>query len=587
MFKNCTYKVEIFFILSVFTALLSLNNFLLNVCLGLVLLRLFLGGKGFLILFLPYLVITTTVSFSLVIIQEKDSNRVSIQYNTTKGILISEKDYKPGSVLIGSFDKGNDYLCSVISDKNILYDFQIPLISHLLYYRQHISDKLYIDSAGSIKIIQALVTGDRTYINDSTKDKLIITGVIHLLAISGLHVGIVVLILYSILFFLPAKIRYIIISLFLFLFIPLTGFKITVVRASIFAITLMMTYFFDLGINLRKFVLFLVAVFLLISPKFLTDVSFILSFAAVFGIIYLMQEYKNKYAGLLLVGIAATSITLPVTLFIFGTFNYLSVLNTIIMLPFVYLAVFFGLISFVIPGIMIFPLTYVENLVMWMVNSLYNLTYPAFILYKIDLWVLIFSSLFIFIIIFTRYRWCVVFIYFITILPVSMEEGIYVPAQTKSKYFVSINEKNDKESTHKREIFFMGNYNDFKYKFLPFLAKYKLKTFDKGYINIFGGENLYLNIDMVSSDYDNICVNYTPARPLNHFSTMLGTDNSDNGCNIIFVIRSNTIAKYDVKGDNKYIIYKNNVKATNIYEIKETGPLHIYKDTVNFLERGK
>ncbi|MDD7913515.1 ComEC/Rec2 family competence protein [Polaribacter sp. MSW5] len=173
-------------------------------------------------------------------------------------------------------------------------------------------------------------------------------GAIHILAVSGLHVGIILLIL-SWLFKPLEKLRKgkflktVFIILFLWMFAFVAGLSASVVRA------VTMFTFLAIGMsfqrkNVVEFSLITSLFFLLIvKPMFLFDVGFQLSYLAVFGIIRvqpkLYEIYKpsflidKKIWELITVSVAAQIGILPLTLYYFHQFPSLFLLSNLIIIP--------------------------------------------------------------------------------------------------------------------------------------------------------------------------------------------------------------------------------------------------------------
>ncbi|BAI81451.1 conserved hypothetical protein [Deferribacter desulfuricans SSM1] len=438
----------------------------------------------------------------------------------------------------------------IIYGDKIIY---IPVISKIIKKRNKVCRKLYILSAGNIKILQAALFGNRDYLSSDLKDKFIITGVYHLLAISGLHVGLIISIIYFLFSFLPVKFRYLIVSLSLIIFIILTGFKITVIRAATFAIIIFVALFLDVKTSLLKLALFLCGLFILLSPETLFDISFILSFSAVFGIILVVSSLKRYQ--FIAVPIAATAFTMPFILYFFGNFNYLGVINTFLVLPFIYILLVLGLflplgINFIIPSV-----EQIELLIEKLVSTLYNFSYSFFILHKID--VLLFIVLIMLIALFIKFRkiWILLLAFLIPFINMKQENIIIFPNMVRSKGFVDLREPT--------QVFFKGFYNDFKYKFLPIVARYGNKVFDNGEIFIYDGNNYYLKYRNFS--IEKICIN----------------GNKPN-CEIVYMTRSNSI-NTPLK-DKLYIIYRNIVKSNNIIELYNTRCVTIINGSLSYDE---
>ncbi|WP_188020321.1 ComEC/Rec2 family competence protein [Deferribacter autotrophicus] len=451
------------------------------------------------------------------------------QKKYSKGVsgIYKNKQFEPGTV--------------IFKMKNKLISFKIPLITTILEKREKLCRKLYLESSGEISIIQAALFGNRQYLDNKTKDLFITTGIFHLLAISGLHVGIIISIVFLIFSFLPLKFRYLAVIFTLLPFIVITGFKITVLRASLFAIFIFSALFFDVKVEMKKLLIFLASLFLLLFPSTAFDISFMLSFAAVFGILTVVEKEKGLKS-IILVPLGATLFTMPIILYSFGNFNYLGILNTFIMLPFIYLLIITGLITPFTGHFAIAPLITIENWIHNIATFLYKLTYSTFVLNKINLYLLIISLIIILLFIIFKKLPLLLLLLIVPLINLQKSNIIIFPNMVRSKGIIDLREK--------KQIFFKGFYSDFKYQFLPIVAKLGIKTFDNGIIHIYDGQNLYLKTK--NNTLSDICIN------------QIGKN-----CKIVYMTKSNSISKKLLMSQNKlFIIYKNELKSKNIYELK-------------------
>ncbi len=211
-------------------------------------------------------------------------------------------------------------------------------------------------------VAMALLLGYKEALSDEIQTAYSETGAIHVLAVSGLHVGIIAMILK----FIFGRIRFgkfqflkpILIVLPLWFYAFLTGFSPSVIRA-----TIMFSFvFIGLEMKNRPDVYNVLAasafVILLIEPYFLFSVGFQLSYAAVLGIIYFqakiaiwwLPKYKivNYFWQLTTVSIAATLGTLPFTLYYFHQFPIWFWLSSAIVIPGAFLILCIGLAFFTI-----------------------------------------------------------------------------------------------------------------------------------------------------------------------------------------------------------------------------------------------
>lgn len=234
----------------------------------------------------------------------------------------------------------------------------------------------------------ALILGYREAITDEVQSAYADTGAIHVLAVSGLHVGIVSMILNFLLnlFFAGDRMRWLKMILnisALWLFALLTGASPSVLRAST------MFTFVIIGLHLKQpnsiyNNLALSAFILLIfNPFLIRSVGFQLSYLAVLGIVYFQPLLYRRlsvptFAGdwawqLTTVAIGAQIGTLPLSLFYFGQFPTLFFISGLIVIPAATLILGLGL-TVIVFGLMLpvvaQPLGWLLDKVILAMNSL-------------------------------------------------------------------------------------------------------------------------------------------------------------------------------------------------------------------------
>ena len=200
-----------------------------------------------------------------------------------------------------------------------------------------------------LAIIQALLLGQRQDISTETYNNYAAAGVIHILAVSGLHVGIILFLLNWAL--KPVEripkgkfVKALLLLALLWGFAVLAGLSPSVVRAvSMFS-------FLAIGMQLNRRsstlnTLFMSLLFLLlINPNFIFQVGFQLSYMAVFTIVliqpYLFRLFTPNFKavkylwGIFTVTIAAQIGVLPLSLFYFHQFPGLFFISNLVILPF-------------------------------------------------------------------------------------------------------------------------------------------------------------------------------------------------------------------------------------------------------------
>lgn len=201
-------------------------------------------------------------------------------------------------------------------------------------FRNHLGSKLLIDrndDAGDI--MQALAIGNQTGIDRLLRASYSRTGVAHLLSVSGLHVGIIFLIL-NLLFGWIRLLRrgYIALGILVILslcgYAVLTGLSPSVIRAVIMFSLLQIGLMLSRYTNSFNTLCAAALLILLWNPYYLYHIGFQLSFAAMVGIITLYQPLarlwmpQNKIIrwlwSLTLIGITAQIGTFPLVMYHFG-----------------------------------------------------------------------------------------------------------------------------------------------------------------------------------------------------------------------------------------------------------------------------
>ena len=233
----------------------------------------------------------------------------------------------------------------------------------------------YDFSEDELAIMNALLLGQRQDISKELTANYSKAGAIHILAVSGLHVGII---LWMLSFVLKPLERYkkgkviklVLVLLFLWFFAVLAGMSASVTRAVTMFSAIAIGQFFNKRNAIEQSLIFSMFLLLLLKPLFLFDVGFQLSYLAVFGIIWVQpvfyQLWKPKYYiidkgwQLITVSTAAQLGVLPISLFYFHQFPGLFFLSNLLIIPF--LGVILG------TGIIVLGLSYLTILPLFLVD---------------------------------------------------------------------------------------------------------------------------------------------------------------------------------------------------------------------------
>lgn len=211
-------------------------------------------------------------------------------------------------------------------------------------------------------IMEGTILGDNGALSDELKNQLNITGLRHVIAVSGTHViilSVILLNLFLLVGFWRGQAFYGCVIL-IWLYIVLTGFPASGVRAGIMITLLLLAQKLGRQAGGLRVVVIAGAVILGINPLLLFyDVGFQLSFLAVLGLIYLDQFIKNsilkiakiknnsfeKFVGMFSATISAQIFTVPVMLYNFGNVSLIAPITNLLVLPAVEPLMIFGFLS--------------------------------------------------------------------------------------------------------------------------------------------------------------------------------------------------------------------------------------------------
>ncbi len=204
-------------------------------------------------------------------------------------------------------------------------------------------------SSKSKEFLKGIILADRTEMDAQTVQDFSRSGLIHFLAISGTHIVVIFGLFYFLLIkILPLKLRkYAIISslIFIWLFTFFIGFGSSVVRSglmlSIYFVYVLLQRKPDLlhSLSLSAFII------LIFDTQQLFDVGFQLSFCAVLGIYWLNQpilnyfpKQDNRFKKLIFntisISVSAQLATLPLVLYYFHQFSFISIIANFFIVPF-------------------------------------------------------------------------------------------------------------------------------------------------------------------------------------------------------------------------------------------------------------
>lgn len=248
--------------------------------------------------------------------------------------------------------------------KRIGYKEPVSLRDKALRIRGDIVSRIDASAmSGDAKnLLKALLAGDTSRVTQQMRVSYSTAGLSHILAVSGLHVGIITLIIYFILaplkYIMLKRLRPLITIAAVCGYVFVTGMSPSAVRAGIMAVFVLTGEALGRkGTTVNS--LMAAALFMLLyNPYYLFDVSFQLSFTAVFAIFYLYplifgilpQSRRITYyiSSVIAVTVAAQIGTLPLTVYYFHQIPLLGILSNLIVIPLLPYVIFLAIITLIL-----------------------------------------------------------------------------------------------------------------------------------------------------------------------------------------------------------------------------------------------
>lgn len=225
-------------------------------------------------------------------------------------------------------------------------------------YLQRRIDLLF--SSENSGIVRALLTGDRSQIPYETNTNFSLTGTAHVLAVSGLHVGVISFSILLLLSYIRNKtLKFVIFVLLLASFVMLTGFQPSTIRASTMAVLIYIVWLLQRRTNLLNVFSFAIVLILFIQPELIFNIGFQMSAGALLGISLLFETTKQTFSlfvndshnlskyiiGSLSVTLSVSIIVSTIIAYYFNFYSIISPLANLLVVPLITLVLVFSIIA--------------------------------------------------------------------------------------------------------------------------------------------------------------------------------------------------------------------------------------------------
>ena len=184
--------------------------------------------------------------------------------------------------------------------------------------------------------------GMKAGLPEDLSENLRIVGLTHIVVASGAHLSILVGIAWKI-FGKLSRFAGLFFSIgFVLFFMCMVGWTPSILRAGVMAILSLITWYCGRKMEPWRLILITMAFTLMLNPMFLINLGWLLSFASYAGIMILGPRLIEFFYGVkkpgfiastILVTISATLMTLPISLYFYGTLSLISVLANLLILP--------------------------------------------------------------------------------------------------------------------------------------------------------------------------------------------------------------------------------------------------------------
>ena len=359
------------------------------------------------------------------------SGNIRIYHNSSKPIYINDKItvYSKINLYKNIFTNENEKSIIKNLDNKMLYGISsiypyinftvqksgFSIINYInkygLYFRNIAKKSLgKFLSPINYSVAQGITIGDKSVIPKNINQYFIDAGISHILSISGLHISMVLYILFIALSFLPINFykRILISTIITIIIYPaITLFSVSIIRASIMVFCLLISFIFDKNRNSVNSLFLAALIILTIEPNSIREISFQFSFLATLGIIlyypifdfyilskitkninnYFLKNLIKKLIAFLFINLIALISILPFSVYHFSILNLTSIFANIFAVPLAFIILSSSIITIIIfqiySPLSIYPASTVEFFTNLLIKLSKNFSEINFLQYQI------------------------------------------------------------------------------------------------------------------------------------------------------------------------------------------------------------
>lgn len=282
---------------------------------------------------------------------------------------LEEKDMLESKIEIGSYielygslyEASNNTIPNTFNYKKYLYNKKIYYLMDVTSYNlkghnnflEKIKNYFYqrVSNLPNSDYLKIFILGDKSLISSEDYNNFQKNGVSHLLAISGMHIGVLLKIIDTFLKKIKSNKKFIFVFLILLFYAYLTNFAASIMRSVIFYLFLNLNKLLNLKLTNMQVLIYTAYFLILINPFIIYDVGFIYSFVITGGIILSHKYLKGSYLRqLLLLSFVSFIYSLPITVSLNYEINLTSLLANLVYVPYISIVVYpISLLVFLLP----------------------------------------------------------------------------------------------------------------------------------------------------------------------------------------------------------------------------------------------
>ncbi len=229
------------------------------------------------------------------------------------------------------------------------------------FYIKNKIDNHFNQEEGSL--LKGILLGDTENISDEIIENFRASSISHVLAVSGAHISclIIGISFISNLIFKSTNLKKIIIIFILTIFVFIIGFSPSIIRSFIMVSLILISKLIHKKSNAYLNMVISVFIVLLYNPYYINNVSFLLSFLATFGIIYMHSKLKKRIrienkilsyiVNIILISVYSNLFIFPIIAYFFNQVSFSFFITNLFISPIILILEIMGMIFIISPNI--------------------------------------------------------------------------------------------------------------------------------------------------------------------------------------------------------------------------------------------